>query len=292
MMWPFKWKLSACTFTWCYLFFKISQSEISKFGRNLLLAKFGSEKLKIQHNVNCAHDARSEWSLIAANFAKKNEWVTYLHIIGVPSKICYYSSRIHELKFLPFNESYTRWIGKFVIFDCPPASIAQDISSQPSKTQSPLTVHGASSTRPLPLRFKISLGYTFVRILSFETSTTARTHLFKTSIVINRGNFFFCISKMSVKIFDAKKKNKLLKWLSSVSCFGLAHHPIPCVSEVFLSRLAPSGMFRSRTWNPETIRERDGTLSREMSQRQQAMTSGFRRMQNETRNCAWKIYGI
>ena len=26
MMWPFKWKLSARTYTWCYLFFKISQN--------------------------------------------------------------------------------------------------------------------------------------------------------------------------------------------------------------------------------------------------------------------------
>ena len=26
-MWPFKWKLSACTYTWCYLFVKISQNE-------------------------------------------------------------------------------------------------------------------------------------------------------------------------------------------------------------------------------------------------------------------------
>ena len=46
MMWPFKWKLSACTYTWCYLFFKISQTEIWKFGRNLLLAKFGGERVK------------------------------------------------------------------------------------------------------------------------------------------------------------------------------------------------------------------------------------------------------
>ena len=46
MMWPFKWKLSACTYTWCYLFFKISQNEIWTFGWNLLLAKFGSERVK------------------------------------------------------------------------------------------------------------------------------------------------------------------------------------------------------------------------------------------------------
>ena len=42
MMWPFKWKLSACTFTWCYLFLKIW-----KFGRNLPLATFGSERVKL-----------------------------------------------------------------------------------------------------------------------------------------------------------------------------------------------------------------------------------------------------
>ena len=44
MMWPFKWKLSACTFTWCYLFFKILY-KIWKFGRNLPLATFGSERV-------------------------------------------------------------------------------------------------------------------------------------------------------------------------------------------------------------------------------------------------------
>ena len=33
MMWPFKWNLSACTFTWCYLFFNILQNLeiLSKF---------------------------------------------------------------------------------------------------------------------------------------------------------------------------------------------------------------------------------------------------------------------
>ena len=31
-------------YTRCYLFYKISRNEISKFGRNLLLAKFGSER--------------------------------------------------------------------------------------------------------------------------------------------------------------------------------------------------------------------------------------------------------
>ena len=45
MMWPFKWKLSAFTYTRCYLFFKILQNEIWKFGRNLPLATFGSERV-------------------------------------------------------------------------------------------------------------------------------------------------------------------------------------------------------------------------------------------------------
>ena len=45
MMWPFKWKLSACTFTWYYLFVKSLENEIWKFGRNLPLATFGSERV-------------------------------------------------------------------------------------------------------------------------------------------------------------------------------------------------------------------------------------------------------
>ena len=46
MMWPFKWKLSACTVTWCYVFFKILQNEIGKLGRNFRLATFGFERVK------------------------------------------------------------------------------------------------------------------------------------------------------------------------------------------------------------------------------------------------------
>ena len=51
MMWPFKWKLSASTFTWCHLFSQLSQHEIWKFGQNLLLAEFGSERVKHQHKT-------------------------------------------------------------------------------------------------------------------------------------------------------------------------------------------------------------------------------------------------
>ena len=31
MVWPFKWNLSTCTYTWCYLFFKILRNEIWDF---------------------------------------------------------------------------------------------------------------------------------------------------------------------------------------------------------------------------------------------------------------------
>ena len=37
--------LSAGTFTWYYLFLKILENEIWKFGRNLRLATFGSERV-------------------------------------------------------------------------------------------------------------------------------------------------------------------------------------------------------------------------------------------------------
>ena len=46
---PFTARVLACTFTWCYLFFKISQNKIWKFGQKLLLAKLGSEKVKGGH---------------------------------------------------------------------------------------------------------------------------------------------------------------------------------------------------------------------------------------------------
>ena len=35
MEWPFKWNLSTCIYTWCYLFFKISQNGIWDFLLNL-----------------------------------------------------------------------------------------------------------------------------------------------------------------------------------------------------------------------------------------------------------------
>ena len=47
-MWPFKWKLSAFTFTWRHLFLKENESEMKMWnvGRNLPLATLGSERVK------------------------------------------------------------------------------------------------------------------------------------------------------------------------------------------------------------------------------------------------------
>ena len=53
MMWPFKWKLSARTFTWRYLFPTILENEIRKFGRNFPLATFGSERVKRWYKPSC-----------------------------------------------------------------------------------------------------------------------------------------------------------------------------------------------------------------------------------------------
>ena len=51
MIWPFKWKLSACTYTWYYLLFKSLQNEIRKSGPSFALATFGSEKVKGENKV-------------------------------------------------------------------------------------------------------------------------------------------------------------------------------------------------------------------------------------------------
>ena len=51
-MWPFKWKLSAFTFTSGHLFLKILENEIWNFGRNLPLATFGSEGLKERFKIS------------------------------------------------------------------------------------------------------------------------------------------------------------------------------------------------------------------------------------------------
>ena len=53
MMWPIKWKLSACTYTWCCLFFKILQIKICKLGRHFPLATFGSERFLLAYLRFC-----------------------------------------------------------------------------------------------------------------------------------------------------------------------------------------------------------------------------------------------
>ena len=58
---PFKWKLSACTYTWCYWFVEILENEIWKFARNLPLATFGSERVK---NENGDGNDDKEFSFI------------------------------------------------------------------------------------------------------------------------------------------------------------------------------------------------------------------------------------
>ena len=67
MMWPFKWTLSTCIYTWCYLFFKISQNEIWTFGWNLLLAKFGSERVK-QRRYSCSGPSTNLTLLLEMSF--------------------------------------------------------------------------------------------------------------------------------------------------------------------------------------------------------------------------------
>ena len=80
-MWPFNWKLSACTFTWCYLFFKILQNEICKFGRNLPLATFGSERVKwLCQTAACEGEARY---VLKAVYQKQN-WVEKARNASLP----------------------------------------------------------------------------------------------------------------------------------------------------------------------------------------------------------------
>ena len=52
MMWPLKWELPACTYTWYFLFFKMLENEIWKSGRNLPLTTFGSEHTSIWYWSN------------------------------------------------------------------------------------------------------------------------------------------------------------------------------------------------------------------------------------------------
>ena len=75
MMWPFKWSLSSCTYTWCYLFFQISQNEIWTFGWQRE-GKDKAKKLKIPYTSQIAQrrtpfDSNGpSWHLLALSFFK------------------------------------------------------------------------------------------------------------------------------------------------------------------------------------------------------------------------------
>ena len=77
MMSPFKWKLSACTYTWCWLFFKILQNEVCKLTRNLPLASFGSERVNMSEK-RCKQ-GKSDWVLYIPLF--KEMLATYMYVL-------------------------------------------------------------------------------------------------------------------------------------------------------------------------------------------------------------------
>ena len=65
-MWPFKWKLSACTFTVQFvllvcLFVKILENEMWKFGRNLPLTTFRSGRVKVWLNYRIYSDRKQAY---------------------------------------------------------------------------------------------------------------------------------------------------------------------------------------------------------------------------------------
>ena len=83
MMWPFKWKLSAYTFRRCYLFLRILENEICKFGRNLPLATFGSERVKRASTGSQITITRpySLWGL------RNYQWMTKLQLRVTKNKL-------------------------------------------------------------------------------------------------------------------------------------------------------------------------------------------------------------
>ena len=103
MMWPFKWKLSACTYTWCYLFFKILQNEICKRTQNLPLASFGSEKVNgfllqyylgvnkkylLSHHLELRSVRQTainlfSWNSVPAAFPKAGEFGYVLNVLAI-----------------------------------------------------------------------------------------------------------------------------------------------------------------------------------------------------------------
>ena len=92
MMWPFKWKLSTCTYTWCYLFFKIW-----KFGRNLLFVKFGSERVKGPFSNQ---KVRVPYPFIYLKFEKGTPFGWSLRVLALIGII---PGAIYEVKFVSAN---------------------------------------------------------------------------------------------------------------------------------------------------------------------------------------------
>ena len=61
-MWPFKWKLPSCTFTWYLFVFTMLKNEIWKYGRNLPLTTFGSERIKRRYKKPSIYERRRGWT--------------------------------------------------------------------------------------------------------------------------------------------------------------------------------------------------------------------------------------
>ena len=73
----------ACTYTWCWLFFKILQNEICKLARNLPLASFGSERVNMSEK-RCKQ-GKSDWVLYIPLFNSlwkfKEMLATYMYVL-------------------------------------------------------------------------------------------------------------------------------------------------------------------------------------------------------------------
>ena len=117
MMWPFKWKLPACTYTWYFLFFKMLENEIWKSGRNLPLTTFGSERLnsaqiklkdvliKLDHHLLTRPDfiATNHYVFLTAPRSLKYGWV----LTGEIQKILFHTNLNH---FIRTNFVWENWL--------------------------------------------------------------------------------------------------------------------------------------------------------------------------------------
>ena len=86
IMWAFKWKLPACTFTWYFLFFKMLENEIGKSGRNLPLTTFGSERvnsLSGSHSL-CHHTMLLVRGVFCGDIEKRG----FVRAFTLPWRVC------------------------------------------------------------------------------------------------------------------------------------------------------------------------------------------------------------